>query len=114
MALIERHGLAVLTTKVVEILDLVDPDDPVLTGERLLDSGELGALSRQLNTTDTILGLPGREEGVVVVVGHLVHQAVLHGVGGLVVDAVFAAGSEEVALLDFVGPDAWESMLVGC
>jgi hypothetical protein len=31
----------------------------------------------------------------------------------LVVDAVFAAGGEEVALLDLVGPDAWDVVLVG-
>ena len=106
VALLEGRSLLQSSAQVVGLLDLVDADDPVLAGEGLLDGAELGANGGQLGAADAVLGLTGREERVVVVIGHLVHQAVLHGVGGLVVDAVFAAGGEEVALLDLVGPDA--------
>jgi hypothetical protein len=105
VALVERRSLLQSPAKVIRLFDLVDADDPVLAGEGLLDGAELGA-DGQLGAADAVLRLAGGEEGVVVVIGHLVHQAVLHGVGGLVVDAVFAAGGEEVALLDLVGPDA--------
>ena len=110
VALLESRSLLQRPAEVVGLLDLVDTDDPVLTGEGLLNSAELGALGGQLGATDAVLSLAGGEERVVVVVGHLVHQAVLHGVGGLVVDAVFAARSEEVALLDLIGPDACNSV----
>ena len=113
VALLKRRRLLQRPAEVVGLLDLVDADDPVLAGEGLLDGAELGADGGQLGAADAVLGLASGEEGVVVVVGHLVHQAVLHGVGGLVVDAVFAAGGEEVALLDLVGPDAWDVVLVG-
>lgn len=65
----------VVSAEVVEILDLVDTDDPVLAGEGLLDSGKLRALSRKTNIADTVHGLALREEVVVVVVGHLVPAA---------------------------------------
>jgi len=113
VALLKRRRLLQRPAEVVGLLDLVDADDPVLAGEGLLDGAELGAHGGQLGAADAVLGLAGGEERVVVVVGHLVHQAVLHGVGGLVVDAVFAAGGEEVAFFDFVGPDACGVLLVG-
>jgi hypothetical protein len=108
VALVEGCSFLQRPTEVVGLLNLVDTDNPVLAGEGLLDGAELGADSGQLGAADAVLSLASRKEGVVVVVGHLVHQAVLHGVCGLVVDAVFATGGEEVALLDLVGPDAWE------
>jgi hypothetical protein len=107
VALVERRSLLQSPAKVIRLFDLVDADDPVLAGEGLLDGAELGADGGQLGAADAVLRLAGGEEGVVVVVRHLVHQAILHGVGCLVVDAVFAAGGKEVALLDLVGPDAW-------
>ena len=113
VALVESCSLLQSPAEVIGLLDLVDADDPVLAGEGLLDGAELGADGGQLGAADAVLRLASGEEGVVVVVGHLVHQAVLHGVGGLVVDAVFAAGGEEVALLDLVWPDACEIVLVG-
>jgi hypothetical protein len=107
VALVERCSFLQGPAQVVGLLDLVDTDNPVLAGEGLLNGAELGADSGQLGAADAVLRLAGWEKGVVVVVGHLVHQAVLHGVGGLVVDTVLAAGGEEVALLDLIGPDAW-------
>jgi hypothetical protein len=112
VALAESRGFLQRPAQVIRLLHLVDADDPVLAGESLLDGAELGALGGQLGAADAVLSLARGKEGVIVVVGHLVHQAVLHGVGGLVVDAVFTAGGEEVALLDLVGPDAWDVVLV--
>ena len=84
MALVERYGALMVATKVVKILDLVDPDDPVLAGKGLLDGAELGALCGKTRATDTVLGLSGGEQRVVVVVRHLVPDLLLvsAGVGG--------------------------------
>lgn len=95
------------TANVVKILHLVDTDDPVLAGEGLLDGAECWAAVRQTHVTDTVSNLTLGEQGVVVVVRHLVQQAVLHGVGGTLVDAVLAASSEEIALLNLIGPDTF-------
>lgn len=72
LALVKGCCADVVTAKVVEILHLVDPDNPVLTGERLLHGRELGAIGRQSHATDTVDRLALLEEGVVVVVGHFV------------------------------------------
>ena len=61
-----------VTTNVVKVLDLVDANDPVLTGERLLDDVQDRSLLRKANPTNSILSLTGREQALVVVVGHLV------------------------------------------
>jgi hypothetical protein len=121
VALVERHGALVVAAKVVKILDLVNPDDPVLASKGLLNGAELGALGGKTRVADTVLGLSRGEQRVVVVVGHLVpsmlsvsarddgtdhlHQAVLHSGGSLLVYAVLASWGEEVALLDFIRPD---------
>jgi hypothetical protein len=96
-----------ISVEVIKILDLVNSDDPVFAGESFFQGRELGAFGGELRAADAVGGLAGGEERVVVVVGHFVHQAVLHGLRGLVVDAVFAAGGEVVALFDLVGPDAF-------
>lgn len=70
--LVKGHRVAVVTTKVVKVLDLEDTDDPVLTGEGLLEGVELGAFSREFNSTDTVNGLTSGEERLVVVVRHFV------------------------------------------
>jgi len=57
-----------ISADIVEILDLVDADDPVLAGKRLLNNIKGGALVWQPNASNSIRGLPGREEVVVVVV----------------------------------------------
>lgn len=78
-ALVEGSGVAVVSAKVVQVLDLVETDDPVLTGERLLEGVELRALCRQSRTTNPVNGLTRWEERLVVVVGHFVpegHQLV--------------------------------------
>lgn len=106
-ALLECTGLLMRTAKIIQILDLVNSDDPVLAGKGLLHRAELRALGRQTDATDAVGGLAGREERIVVVVRHLVHERVLHRRRCFVVDAVFAASGEEVALLDLIGPDAW-------
>lgn len=66
-----------VASKVVKILDLVDPDDPVLASKGLLDGAELGALSRKTRATDAVLGLSSGEQRVVVVIRHLVPDMLL-------------------------------------
>ena len=41
-ALVKGHSVAVVTADVVQVLDLVDANNPVLTGEGLLERVELG------------------------------------------------------------------------
>lgn len=65
---VERRSRSVVSADVVEILDLVDSDDPVLAGESLLNCIERWTDIWQLNASDSILRLPGWEERVVVVV----------------------------------------------
>lgn len=72
LAPVKGRSAHVVTVKVVKVLDLVDPDDPVLTGKGLLHSRQLGSFGGKSHTTDTVDGLALLEEGVVVVVGHLV------------------------------------------
>ena len=57
-----------VTAEVVKILHLVDADDPVLAGEGLFERVEDGALLRKTRASDTVVGLAGREERVVVVI----------------------------------------------
>ena len=97
-------------TQIIQVFNLIDSNNPVLARESLLKRAQFWALRWEFRTTDAILRLARREERVVVVVRHLVHEAVAHGRRGFVVDAVFAAGGEEVAFFDFVGPDAWKKV----
>jgi len=109
--LLKRRRLLVAPAQVVQVLDLVDPDDPVLGREGLLDRAELGPGGGEFAASHAVGSLAGGEERVVVVVRHLVHQAVAHGRRGFVVDAVLAARGEVVAFFDFVGPDTCRMML---
>jgi len=72
VAPVKGRSTHVITVKIVKILDLVDPDDPVLTGKGLLHRRQLGSFGRKSHATNTVDGLALLEEGVVVVVGHLV------------------------------------------
>jgi hypothetical protein len=67
----------VISAYIIQVLDLVDSDDPVLTREGFLDGIEDGADIWKLNASDTILRLSCGEERVVVVVGHLVPIEIL-------------------------------------
>lgn len=58
-----------IASKVIKILDLVDPNNPVLTRERFLDCREFRALVWKTGATDSVLSLAGWEEGIEVVVG---------------------------------------------
>lgn len=121
-ALIKGNSVAMITAEVIQVLDLVETNDPVLAGESLFQCVELGAFLGKFCATDTVHGLTRREERLVVVIRHLVpidrvssgmdnqhvvflHQAVLHGGSGLLVDTVLAASGEEVTLLHLVWPD---------
>lgn len=94
-----------IAPKVVKVLDLVKSHNPVLACESFLERAELWSLCWQLGATHAIGGLTGREERVVVVVAHLVHERVAHRWSRLVVDTVLATRGEKVALFHLVGPD---------
>ena len=57
-----------ISTDVVKVLDLVDSDDPVLAGESFVEGIERGAILRKLDASDSVQGLSGWEERIVVVV----------------------------------------------
>ena len=44
VAPVEGYGALVAATKVIQVLDLVNSDDPVLAGEGLLNGAQLGPL----------------------------------------------------------------------
>ncbi len=77
VTLIKRLSALVITTEIVKVLDLVNSYDPILTGKGLLNSAKFGTFARQPRTTNSVLGLPGREERVVVVVRHLVPSTIV-------------------------------------
>jgi hypothetical protein len=58
----------VVSADIVKILDLVNSDDPVLARESLFHGVKNGPYFWQLDATDSILSLSGREERIVVVV----------------------------------------------
>jgi hypothetical protein len=71
-ALVKGNSVAVVTAEVVQVLDLVETNNPVLTSEGLLQRVELGTLRGELGATNPVDRLARREEALVVVVGHLV------------------------------------------
>ena len=72
MPLLKRHRLSMIPPHIIQILHLVNADDPVLASEGLLEGVELGPFGRHARAADAVLGLARREEGVVAVVGHFV------------------------------------------
>lgn len=71
-ALLKGCDRSMVSAKVVQVLDLVDTDDPVLAGECLLHSVEDWAFRGETSTTDSVGSLSWREETAEVVVRHLV------------------------------------------
>ena len=53
---------------VIKILDFVDPNNPILACESFLKCVELRTLGWKTASPNTILGLAGWEEGVVIIV----------------------------------------------
>ena len=72
ISLVEGYRAGMVSSKVVEVLDLIYPNDPILAGKRFFQRVELGTFRWQLRATNSILSLSRWEEGVVVVVGHFV------------------------------------------
>lgn len=72
VALVESNGAPVITAKVVKVLDLVNPNDPVLASKSLLNGAKLRTLGGKSYATNAVLGLSSGEQRVVVVVRHLV------------------------------------------
>lgn len=72
MALFKRNRALVVAANVVEGLDLVDADYPVLAGECFFERAELRAFGGESGATNAVLGLATGEELVEVVVGHFV------------------------------------------
>ena len=72
MALIKFHGTIMVPPDIIKILDLVYSDNPVFACKGFLKGVELWAMSGEAGAADAILGLPGGEEAVEIVIGHLV------------------------------------------
>lgn len=69
---LKRNSASVVPTHIVEIFDLVDPNDPIFTCVSFFERAELRAFRRYLRSSNSVLRLSGWEEGVEVVVGHFV------------------------------------------
>lgn len=76
MTLLKRRRYIMRSPKVIQILDLVNPNDPIVAGERFVQGGELGSFDGETRTSDTIDALSFTEEFVVLVVGHFVPKFV--------------------------------------
>ena len=61
-----------VSTHIVEVLHLVDSDDPILARESFLNSCELRAFRGQPRASHPVYSLTGGEQRIVVVVRHLV------------------------------------------
>lgn len=72
VAPVKRSSRGMVSANIVEVFDLVNPDDPVLAGVGLLERIEDRTGIRESDTSDTVGCLSRREKGCVVVVGHLV------------------------------------------
>ena len=121
---IESNRTGMISAHIVQVLDLVDPDDPILTRKCFLQRSQLRAFSRKLRSSHPVLRLPGREQSVVIVIRHFVpklrqhlmvrrascsnpHQAVPHCWSSLVINSVFTSCSEVVTFVDFFRPNAF-------
>ncbi|KAI6761835.1 hypothetical protein HG531_002388 [Fusarium graminearum] len=97
-----------VTAKVVKVLDPVDADNPVLTGESFLQGVKSRALRRHGGVSNSVNSSSRGEHACIVVITHVnLHQAVLHGFGSFFVDLVLSSSGEEIALLDLIGPDTF-------
>lgn len=72
LSLFEGCRGGVISPNVIEILDLVNSDDPVFTGECFLQSVQNRAFFWKSDATNTVRSLTGREKVLVVVIRHLV------------------------------------------
>lgn len=69
---VKGDGVAVVSAQVVEVLDLIDTDNPVFTGEGFFQSRELRAFGGEFGPTYTVSSLAHWEKLVEVVVRHFV------------------------------------------
>lgn len=72
LAVVKRGSGSVIATKVVEILDFVDANDPVLASEGLFHSADFGRLRGKSHVTDPIYCLTWRKHVLEVVVRQFV------------------------------------------
>lgn len=72
VALLKGNGALMVSAHVVQILDFVDADNPVLAGECLFEDVELWTLCGQRRTADSVLRLTRGKELIKVVIGHFV------------------------------------------
>lgn len=77
VALVKGHRAGMIPAYVVKVLDLVDPDDPVLARESFFQRGELRPLRRETTSSNPILCLPRGEQRVIIVVRHLVPRRLM-------------------------------------
>lgn len=76
-ALLEGCDRGMVSAEVVQVLDLVNANDPVFTGKSFLDRVKDGALGGNTGTADSVGRLSWGEEAGEVVVRHLVPAMLL-------------------------------------
>src|SRR3954452_20327276 len=62
VSLVKRDSTCMVSAYVVEVFNLIDPDNPVLACKCLFQRAERRALLRQSSAADAVLGLTGGEE----------------------------------------------------
>lgn len=72
VTLVKRHGAGMVPPKIIQVLDLVDSDDPVLTRESFFQCAKLWPLCGQTRSADSVLCLSCREKRIIVIVRHFV------------------------------------------
>lgn len=75
VAFVERYSAGMVPADVIEILDFVDANDPILAGVSFFERAELWPFSWQTRSSNPILRLPRREKGIEIVVGHFVPKS---------------------------------------
>jgi hypothetical protein len=73
---VKRHGAGMVATYIIEVFDFVDADNPIFARVGFFECAELWSFRWEARPSHPVLGLPGREQGVEIVVGHLVPVAV--------------------------------------
>ena len=70
--LVKSNCTLMRPSNIVQILHLVDSNDPVLTRESLIQGRKLWPFGWQTRATDTVLCLPSRKQVIVIEVAHFV------------------------------------------
>jgi len=74
VASFKRYSAGMVATYIIEVFDFVDADNPIFACVSFFECAELWSFGWEARSSHPVLGLSGREEGVEIVVGHLVPE----------------------------------------